>query len=108
MILLLVWLVPTGVSAAEDNVCGDNLTWDLSGGVLTISGTGAMYDYVGNGSKGNAPWANSISWITSVVVEEGVTYIGANAFPQYHRITSITLPAPWKPLATMRSGTAMA
>ena len=58
--------------------CGENLTWTLDGeGTLTISGTGAMgnYDY-----DNKAPWYSQGDSILSVVVENGVTTIGENAF----------------------------
>ena len=57
---------------------GTNLTWTLdNAGTLTISGTGAMADYT---SASDAPWYSVSASIQSVVVEEGVTSIGAGAF----------------------------
>ncbi|MBO5453463.1 MAG: hypothetical protein J6A69_05790, partial [Clostridia bacterium] len=74
---------------AASGICGDNLTWRVENNVLTISGTGAMYDYtVTEFSSQNAPWACVASeaeylgypTINKVVIEEGVTYIGSYAF----------------------------
>ena len=65
--------------AIPEQKCGENVTWTLEGGTLTISGTGAMYDY---NSRQNVPWYNSRTNITTVVIEEGVTTIGDLAF--YH------------------------
>ena len=62
---------------AVSGTCGNNLTWDLSNGVLTISGTGAMYDYT-YGSK--APWDSYNTSIHSVVIDDGVATIGEMAF----------------------------
>ena len=51
VVVCAVWLnlAPMEVKAAEivsSGTCGDNLTWVLiDDGVLTISGTGTMYDY---------------------------------------------------------------
>ena len=60
--------------------CGDNLTWSLdSDGTLTISGTGAMKDYdfyVGERS----PWDSKKGQIQNVVIGDGVTTIGKDAF----------------------------
>ncbi len=56
-------------------VCGDNLTWTLSEGVLTISGTGAMYDY----TEEENPWRN-MTGITGLKLEYGITHIGNWAF----------------------------
>lgn len=69
--------------------CGDNLTWTLIDGTLTISGTGAMYDY----DYERGPW-----WycgeteIVNAVIEDGVTTIGAYAFSDCHSLESIEIP----------------
>jgi hypothetical protein len=52
------------------------LTWKLSGGTLTISGTGAMPHYGSN----YAPWNNYRQSITNIIIENGVTNIGNYAF----------------------------
>ena len=52
------------------------LTWSLSNGTLTISGNGAMPDYV---YPLNPPWGGNIS---EVIIKDGVTSIGANAFKE--------------------------
>ena len=70
--------------------CGDGLTWDLTGGVLTISGTGAMDDY--EFETAPMPWVDLLSEIKAVVVEEGVTYIGTSAFDST-AATTVTVPA---------------
>ena len=72
--------------------CGDNLTWTLVDGVLTISGTGAMREYnVSSSSSDYAPWHSYT--VTKIVVEEGVTSIGVAAFIDMRDVTSVTLPA---------------
>ena len=68
--------------------CGENLTWTLVDGVLTISGTGEMYNF----SSDNAPWYNIRSRIESVVIEDGVTSVGINAFNGCSNLTSVELP----------------
>lgn len=76
--------------------CGANLSWQLSSdGVLTVSGNGAMNDF--NNSSA-APWAKYSTktdgfLITSVVITEGVTSVGANAFSNCRELSSISLPA---------------
>ena len=61
--------------------CGDNLTWtfDESSNTLTISGTGAMWDYNNSGAgETTAPWRD-LSF-TTLVLEDGITSIGDCAF----------------------------
>ena len=73
----------------EENKCGENVTWTLSGGVLTVSGEGAMDDYTTNTSE--IPWSESLSEITAVVIESGVTTIGNYAFNYATNLTSVTV-----------------
>ena len=44
---LIVGAIPFSLAtyAAESGTCGENLTWTLDGGTLTISGTGEMTNY---------------------------------------------------------------
>ncbi len=58
--------------------CGDNLTWVIDDeGVLTISGRGAMADYT---SESAVPWYAVRNKITKIVLPNGITNIGDNAF----------------------------
>ena len=59
------------------NSCGADVVWTLDEGILTISGTGAMYNYhtVDNPS----PWDGN-GQIKEVRIESGVTSIGDYAF----------------------------
>ena len=107
---MLLALLPAGIiaSAADSGECGDNLTWELDDeGALTISGTGAMWDYY------DSPWSGMdvssvvigdsvtsigkcafeyCSGLTSVTIGSGVTSIGKNAFSYCYGLTSITIP----------------
>ena len=69
--------------------CGDAVTWSLSRqGVLTISGEGAMADF----TRTTQPWKAYRNQIKTIVVKEGVTTIGKNAFYYSKYVTSITIP----------------
>ena len=76
-------------------------SWSLDDGTLTISGSGAMENYVlmpkaGSGSAAklpDTPWYDSRADITAIVIESGVTYIGEYAFADCTEATSITIPA---------------
>ena len=89
----------TAPSPAPANSCGDGLTWELNGGVLTISydgvGTGEMYDF-GYESDQNpvnvAPWKEYKSEITTVIVGDGVKSIGNHAFNDLiENFTAVTI-----------------
>ena len=82
--LLMSWQV-----FASSGTCGENLTWDLTDGVLTISGTGAMTNY---STSPRAPWYTNASSITTVVLENGVTTIGSYAFYGCKNLPSISIP----------------
>lgn len=69
----------------ESGTCGENLRWRLKDGLLTISGTGAMED-----------WEDSLwldAGVRQLVVEEGVTVIGAHAFDGCDELETVTLPS---------------
>ena len=75
--------------SSDSGTCGESLTWTLAGGTLTISGSGAMTDY---GESNTAPWYSGREQITAVVVDRGVTGIGAYAFYGCVNLIDITLP----------------
>lgn len=68
-----------------------NLHWTLDkDGLLTISGTGAMDDFELLDDR--AAWHLYSSQIKRVVIVEGVTDIGANAFEFCGKFTEISIP----------------
>lgn len=76
-------------TVVETGTTGD-CTWTLNDTHLTISGTGAMADYEveHHQSKNPAPWG---SYISSVTIEEGVTYVGERAFIYCDNLTEVNL-----------------
>ena len=81
--------------AARSGSCGTNLTWRMDNGVLYISGSGAMDDYT-YGEQG--PWEEIKDEITSVIVGEGVTAVGAYAFVECPNLTEVSLASSVKEL----------
>ena len=96
--LLFTTLASIGMIFAIEGQCGDNLTWSFANRVLTISGTGDMYDYYhvwGNTYEGRAPWKSYN--IQSVIINSGVTSIGDEAFysdvSNGSYLTSVSIPS---------------
>ena len=76
----------------DSGSCGKNATWTLTGTgsnlTLTISGSGNMKDY----DDSTALWAAKSAKIKKVVVEDGITSIGAFAFYSLNKLTDVSLP----------------
>lgn len=72
------------------NMCGPNLTWTLQDSVLTISGTGAMYNFT---HEDSVPWQPlHADEIAHVVIQDGVTEIGAHVFYECSNLRSVSIP----------------
>ena len=84
-ILLIALLMGLSAKAESSGTCGPNLKWHLTDdGVLTITGKGEMYDY------SYTPW--SYDDLTRVIIGNGVTTIGKNAFIGRSSLTSVNIP----------------
>lgn len=83
------WVYFTVGNTILSGACGDNATWklDQSTGVLTISGSGEMYDY----TKGEAPWYAYRSKVTSVVIKDTITKIGAYTFYKCNNLAKLNM-----------------
>ena len=92
-VILLVFSLCTLTAFARtySGDCGDNVTWSLNTntGVLTISGSGDMYDY---SYESSAPCYEHTDYISSVTIKNSVTSIGDSAFEGCKSITSIIIP----------------
>lgn len=74
----------------ETGTCGDGVNWELTyNGILTISGTGPMQDYA---TEADRPWNAYKYTVKTIIVKEGVTTIGANAFKHCDNAQTATLP----------------
>ena len=90
--ILLLHIGYSYAGQAGDDKCGDNLQWslDTKTGVLTITGSGDMYNY--SFGTNNAPWYEWRESITSIVFPEDLTSIGTIAFLTCSALTSVTFP----------------
>ena len=73
----------------DSGTCGENLTWTIDlDGTLRITGTGAMADY----TDAAAPWSKHASAVKSLILEDGVTSVGKNAFSGMNSMISAVVP----------------
>ncbi|MCD8128013.1 MAG: leucine-rich repeat protein [Oscillospiraceae bacterium] len=90
VLCFVVSLAPLALADdAASGTCGDNLTWTLEDGMLTISGEGEMEDYP---SYDGMPWYSQQEAITGVVMEGGVTSVGNHAFHGCRSLMDVTIP----------------
>lgn len=61
----------------DSSKCGDNLTWSVEMGTLTIAGSGDMYDY---SPEVLPPWYSYMEETVEIILGSDVTGIGAYAF----------------------------
>ena len=86
-----------GAGAADSGKCGENLTWALNGGKLTVTGKGDMDNYT---EFNMPPWYEKAASITSIVIGEGVKSIGELAFYECSNLTNVVLPNTMKQIGT--------
>ena len=78
-----------GLSEETGGTFGSGLTWTLNeSGTLTVSGSGYMYD---GDDYGCAPWDEVKEQIREIVIEDGVTHVGAYMFWNCENAVKITL-----------------
>ncbi len=91
------------VPISGSGTCGDNLTWtfDANTFTLTFSGTGKMEGFLGddgtflykpNRFDGRRPWEDYEFEVKNVVISNGITSIGKNAFAMFINLESIHIP----------------
>jgi hypothetical protein len=85
---MAVYETPDESDAAPAPIPGTNVSWELVGGTLTISGAGQMPDYT---TAASAPWHWDRSLITSAVIDAGVTSVGKNAFSYCPNLVNVDL-----------------
>lgn len=89
---------PAGLGDVIDSgVCGENganMMWSFTDdGTLTIYGSGRMADYgYYSHTMSDAPWKSHNKNVKAIEVKTGVTYIGAFAFTHCYYLRNIVLP----------------
>ena len=88
IVLLCMLPVPPLQVHAESGRIGDDITWEISGKVLTLTGTGATYSY---SKKDDSPlWPHRLE-CDELIVSEGITEIGEMSLGALNA-EQITLP----------------
>ena len=89
----------TGDRIADGGQCGDHAIWELTkSGVLTVCGSGPMWDYNGNSwgvwEKPRPKWwmrRDGVK-VRKIVVEDGITAVGQYAFCTLMELSEVSLP----------------
>ena len=79
----------------DSGSCGKNVNYELYDDyTLRIFGSGRMtnFDHIYGCVGTNAPWAQWITNIKSVVIEDGITRIGSHAFLGCSSLTEVIIP----------------
>ena len=80
----------TSSFTVKDSGTIENVVWTFyTNGLLEISGEGAVPSY---DKYNSAPWNNYLSSITSILVRDTISSIGASAFRGCNKLSEITLP----------------
>ena len=70
--------------------CGEDVYYELtSDGTLTLKGTGGTYNY---NSGNRAPWFGKRADIKQVIIEEGITELGAQLISFCEKVEMVKLP----------------
>lgn len=88
---LFMFVMCIALNVNAQNGTSGNLTWAINNKTLTISGTGAMENF--KVSSHRAPWYDYRTTFDNVVIGDGVTSIGDNAFYYCDNMKTITIPA---------------
>lgn len=92
------WTAPDGTVYAtsmfdpavltDPYACGNNAFWSYENGTLTVTGSGAIWNFSGD----EAPWQEYIKQIQTVIVTEGIGHIGNYAFRNASALQTVSLP----------------
>lgn len=105
LILVLCMFVQDDITAnaaasTASGYCGDgaddDVKWQYKSGTLTISGTGAIADYRIDDDQctiiEDRPWQKYRKSIQSIVIGEGITEIGSDAFRELPNLKKVQFP----------------
>jgi len=90
-LLFILALSPMLAMADDSGRCGVSVAYKYTEAdhTLTIQGSGPMSNY---SSRSEAPWKTYRKEITTVIIGDGVTSIGGEAFKGCSNLTFVTIP----------------
>ncbi len=96
LVLVFCAVPATRVRASAEGRCGSAAFWSYDNGVLRIRGNDEMYDFgaaIINGQLTSfTPWESYKDEITRVVIESGITKIGAASFSMCKLLRTVKIP----------------
>ena len=93
-VVLICIVSPIAFAVIETSgQCGDNITWTLQNKVLTLTGSGPMYDY-GELPLQDPGWKepDELDAVSKIIIGDGITHIGNQAF-SHLTVSSINIPS---------------
>ena len=92
LMLASVFAVPAFAADTKNSPTGDDyVIWYLSGTTIYISGHGPMPDYTRSG-VGTPEWKECRDSVERVVIGDGITSIGQNAFYNFNKLSEVDIP----------------
>ena len=79
-------------AAAASGKCGDNITWTVENNILTLTGSGEMYDFDAANHSCLPYSACDLNSIHTVKISEGITRIGKYAFFSFKSLKYVEMP----------------
>lgn len=99
ILILSLIMLSFGVNAEiiTGDSCGDDCTWSLENGILTVTGSGSINNYAEGAGVTDAPWFEYQEDITKIVIQnksesEKFTTIGNSAFEYMQSVKEVVLP----------------
>ncbi len=86
----VMFLFPAAISADESPL-SSNISWHTDGSVLYIEGSGDMV--LTHEFLTDIPWYSNRETVDSIVIAEGITSLGENAFADFRKLKSVTFPS---------------
>ena len=90
IIILFIFICQIFVNA-ETGICGNDCKWELKDEVLTISGNGDIDDF--ERFEGSCYPIVQRDDIKSVIIEDGIKYIGAFVFNLFIELRNVVIPS---------------